>query len=86
MASRTPPTPVEPGALIGRSRAVIGFWLAHCARRPRLLREPVAELLAMVADGSLRTVDGGSYPLADARRAHEDIRSRRTAGKLTLTP
>jgi NADPH2:quinone reductase len=86
MASRTPPTPVEPGALIGRSRAVMGFWLAHCARRPGMLRLPVAQLLELVAEGALRTVDGGSYPLADAARAHEDIRARRTAGKLILTP
>jgi NADPH:quinone reductase-like Zn-dependent oxidoreductase len=86
LASRTPPSPVEPGALIARSRGVIGFWLAHCTRRPDMLRDQVTELLAMVADGTLRTVDGGSYPLADAGKAHEDIRSRRTVGKLALTP
>jgi NADPH:quinone reductase len=86
MASRTPPAPVDPGALIARSRGVIGFWLAHCARRPDLLRDQVAELLDLVAAGTLRTVDGGSYPLAEAARAHEDIRSRRTVGKLALTP
>jgi NADPH2:quinone reductase len=85
-ASRTPPTPIDPAALIVRSRAVIGFWLAQAARRPGMLREPVAELLDMVRDGTLRTVDGGSYPLAEARRAHEDIRSRRTVGKLSLVP
>jgi NADPH:quinone reductase len=85
-ASRTPPAPIDPGVLIGRSRGVIGFWLAHCARRPDMLRDQVTELLALVADGTLRTVDGGSYPLADAGRAHEDIRSRRTVGKLVLTP
>jgi NADPH2:quinone reductase len=86
MASRTPPAPVDPGQLIGRSRGVIGFWLAHCARRPEMLRGPVTELLGMVADSALRTVDGGSYPLAEASRAHEDIRSRRTVGKLALMP
>lgn len=86
MAGRTPPEPVPPGALIARSRAVIGFWLAHCTRRPDMLRDPVAELLALVAEGGLTIVDGGSYPLADARQAHEDIRSRRTMGKLTLIP
>jgi NADPH2:quinone reductase len=31
-------------------------------------------------------VTGGSYPLADARRAHEDLLARRTTGKLILTP
>jgi NADPH2:quinone reductase len=29
---------------------------------------------------------GGSYPLAEARRAHEDLRSRTTTGKLVLVP
>jgi NADPH2:quinone reductase len=29
---------------------------------------------------------GGSYPLADAARAHEAIRGRGTMGKLVLTP
>lgn len=86
MASRTPPSPVDASRLIGRSRGVLGFWLAHCARRPGMLRDQVTELLDLVAGGALRTVDGGSYPLAEARRAHEDIRSRRTVGKLSLTP
>jgi NADPH2:quinone reductase len=86
MAGRTPPEPLQAGALIARSHAVIGFWLAHCTRRPEMLREPVAELLDMVAAGELTTVDGGSYPLAEAARAHEDIRSRRTSGKLILVP
>jgi len=31
-------------------------------------------------------VVGGTYPLADARRAHEDLRSRGTVGKLVLDP
>ncbi|EME52389.1 zinc-binding dehydrogenase [Amycolatopsis decaplanina] len=29
---------------------------------------------------------GGSYALADAARAHRDIESRHTSGKLLLTP
>ncbi|MCU1673996.1 MAG: NADPH:quinone oxidoreductase family protein [Frankiales bacterium] len=84
MASRTPPRSVDAGALMSRSRAVIGFWLAHCFSRPEMLQGPMAELLAMVADGSLRPVVGGTYPLAEAHRAHEDLRSRRSTGKLVL--
>ena len=34
-ASRTAPSPVESGQLMARSTAVIGFWLAHVAQRPR---------------------------------------------------
>ncbi len=29
---------------------------------------------------------GGEYPLEDARQAHEDLRARRTTGKLMLRP
>jgi NADPH:quinone reductase len=86
MASREQPTPVEPGALMARSRAVVGFWLAHCIGRPEMLRGAVSELLDLVAAGELRAIVGGTYPLSEARRAHEDIRARRTTGKLVLDP
>lgn len=84
MASRTPPSPVDPAALMSRSRAVVGFWLAHCFGRPELLAGPMAELLQGVQDRSLRVQVGGTYPLAEARRAHEDLRARRSTGKLVL--
>lgn len=84
MASRTPPTPVPAAQLIGRSRAVVGFWMAHCLGRPGMHREPMAELLAMTADGALKPQVGGVYPLSEAARAHEDLRARRTFGKLVL--
>ncbi len=86
MASRQVPTPVSPGDLMGRSQAVVGFWQAHCLSRPDMLHAPMAELFALVGSGDLRPVDGGSYPLAEARRAHEDLRARGTIGKLVLDP
>jgi NADPH:quinone reductase len=86
MASRRIPDPVDVVALNRDSRGVLGFWLAHCFGKPGGIAEPARELLAMVASGELRTVVGGTYPLADARRAHEDLRARRTAGKLVLDP
>ncbi|HTY26721.1 MAG TPA: zinc-binding dehydrogenase, partial [Mycobacterium sp.] len=84
MAGRVPPTPVEPGALMARSRTVAGFWLVHCFSRPGMIRDPLTELVAMVVDGRLRTVSAGHYTLADARRAHEDMLARRTTGKVVL--
>jgi NADPH2:quinone reductase len=86
MAGRERPQPVDPGMLLQRSRSVIGFWLAHCMSRPQMLAEPVRELLGMVAAGELRPVVGGTYPLSEARRAHEDMLARRTTGKLVLDP
>ena len=84
MASRTAPRPVHSGELMSRSRAVVGFWLAHCFARPDMLQPQMAELLAMVQDGTLRPVVGGTYPMSQARRAHEDLRSRASQGKLVL--
>ena len=85
-ASRTPPTPVQPAALMAHSTAVIGFWLAHCFRRPELTRGPVTELLEMVSDGRLRAVVGGTYPLAEAERAHRDLLARRTHREAAARP
>lgn len=86
-ASRTPAQPIEPGRLLHGSRAMIGFWLAHAFRDPaRLLAAPMAELLAMTAAGALRPVVGGTYGLSQAVQAHEDLRARRTVGKLLLDP
>jgi len=40
----------------------------------------------MTASGELRPIVGNTYPLEDARRAHEDMRARRTTGKVLLDP
>ena len=86
MASRTPPQPIDAGQLMGRSRTVAGFWLAHCFGRPEMLHGPMRELLQLVSEGTLRPIVGGEYALSDARQAHIDIRSRGTVGKLVLDP
>ena len=65
---------------------MIGFWLVHCLSIPGMVQEPMAELLELTASGRLSPVVGGSYPLAEARRAHEDLLSRRSTGKLILDP
>jgi NADPH2:quinone reductase len=57
----------------------------YIATRPEL-EARAAELLGWVADGSLKVRIQREYPLADAARAHEDLGSRRTAGKLILKP
>jgi NADPH:quinone reductase-like Zn-dependent oxidoreductase len=86
MAAREETKAVPPGALMQRSRAVIGFWLAHCMARPQMLNAAMDELLPMVAEGSLKPIVGGRYPLSNVRDAHQDLLSRRTTGKLVLDP
>ena len=78
--------PVNPGKLMATSRGVIGFWLMHLLRDPERLGEALEDMFEAVRAGELEVIVGGTYPLAEARRAHEDIRARRTTGKLVLVP
>jgi NADPH2:quinone reductase len=57
----------------------------YTARREELLAR-AADVFAWLADGSLHVRIGGRYPLAEARRAQEDLAARRTTGKLLLLP
>jgi NADPH2:quinone reductase len=79
MASRVPPTPVQPASLMMGSKSVTGFWLVDCLRDLAMLDEPMHELLDLTAGGRLR-------PVVGARRAHEDLRARVTTGKVVLDP
>jgi NADPH2:quinone reductase len=81
-ASRTMAPPVEPRELMANCAAVVGFWLMQCSRE--MLQESLDDLWAMVLRGELRPLIGDTYPLAAARRAHEDLRGRGTVGKLAL--
>ncbi|TML23965.1 MAG: NADPH:quinone oxidoreductase family protein [Actinobacteria bacterium] len=86
MANRQPPTPIAPAGLLAHSTTVAGMWLPHAFRVPGLMPQAMSELYALVSKGALRVVTGGEYPLSEARRAHEDMRARRTSGKLVLDP
>ena len=86
MAGRVPPKPVQAPSLMGTSRAVIGFWLAHCMARPEMMDAAMNELLPLVAEGALKPVVGGRYPMSAVREAHQDLLARRTTGKLVLDP
>lgn len=89
MASRTQPAPLHPATLMVGSHSVIGFWLMDCLR-PGLVHAmvgtPLRDLLEQVADGRLAPLEGHTYPLVAAREAHEDMRARRTTGKVVLDP
>ena len=55
-------------------------------RTPAELRARTAELFTLVRSGELVVRIGGRYPLANAGKAHADIESRATIGKLLLIP
>ncbi|WP_428696818.1 quinone oxidoreductase family protein [Stappia sp.] len=53
---------------------------------PALLRAHTTRLFDWIAEGKLKVEIGGVYPLADAAKAHSDMESRMTTGKLLLLP
>ncbi|MER7701825.1 quinone oxidoreductase [Kitasatospora sp. NPDC097605] len=57
----------------------------HVATREALVRR-TGELFDLVLDGRLTPLVTGRHPLAEAARAHADLESRRTTGKLLLLP
>lgn len=59
--------------------------LAHHLLTRAELDWRAGEIFSAISQGSLHVRIGGSYPLIDARQAHEDLESRRTTGKLLLT-
>ncbi len=81
------PNRISTGSLLRHSRSIVGFYLFHVLEhRPDLFAAGLADLFAMVARGELRAILGATYALGDAARAHVDLRSRRTTGKLLLNP
>jgi len=60
--------------------------LAHYVASVEELRWRAGEVFDLVASGELDVRIGGTYPLADAARAQEDLAARRTTGKLLLIP
>jgi NADPH:quinone reductase len=80
------PNEVRTGSLLRHSRSVVGFYLFHCLERPGMVAESLSDLFTRAAEGELRTIIGGTYPLEGAAQAHIDLRERRTTGKLLLDP
>ncbi|MFF0144328.1 NADPH2:quinone reductase [Amycolatopsis sulphurea] len=86
-AASGPVPPLDPQRLnSGGSLYLTRPTAAHYVRTREELDWRADELFAAVQDGSLDIRIGGRYPLAEARRAHEDLQGRRTTGKLLLIP
>jgi NADPH:quinone reductase len=81
------PEPLELIRLAGHGSLFVQRpTLATYTRTPEMLRERAGAVLEMVAAGRLDVRIGARLPLAEARRAHEDLEARRTTGKLILLP
>jgi NADPH:quinone reductase len=82
-----PVPPFDLGRLAsGGSLSITRPTLAHfVASREELLRR-AGDLFRWIGEGRLEVRIGGTYPLDEAARAHDDLGSRRTTGKLILLP
>ncbi len=60
--------------------------LVTYTRTPALLQQRASAVFQLIASGKLDVRIGRRYPLAEARRAHQDLESRSTDGKVLLIP
>jgi len=64
----------------------IGFyWGAHRVFAPEMMTASFEELLTWLGEGSLKPHVSGTYPLDEAPKALQDLKARRTTGKVVLT-
>jgi NADPH2:quinone reductase len=68
------------------SKTISGFWLANCFGKKEMMNDVIDELFGLIADGKLKPVIGGTYPLIEAAEAHMVMLARGTTGKIVLKP
>jgi NADPH2:quinone reductase len=77
--------PFSPWSLPKSVKITYPVFLHHIRTRERLLKYST-QLFDWVRAGKLKINVGHRYRLSDAAKAHSDLHSRRTAGKLLLLP
>jgi NADPH:quinone reductase len=82
-ASGAPPS-IDPQRLIDKSARVAGGTIFEHTKSIAELRGRVEAVLVGIREGWLKIADSRRYPLSEAARAHRDIESRQTTGKLIL--
>jgi len=70
--------------LVNHNKSVLGFNLSYMFHREDLLREAMARILGGFADGGLKMPAVTTYRLDEVARAHAELESGKTIGKLVL--
>jgi NADPH2:quinone reductase len=86
-AASGPPEPLDVALLASSGSLYVQRpTLKTYARTPALVQDRARQVFDLIDTGRLDVRIGAEYPLAQARRAHEDLEARRTTGKLLLRP
>jgi synaptic vesicle membrane protein VAT-1 len=76
----------NPLDLTNESKSVMAFNLSYLFERTDLLSEAMTAIVGMIEKGEIAPPQVTTYPLAEVARAHADIESGKTTGKLVLVP
>jgi NADPH:quinone reductase-like Zn-dependent oxidoreductase len=76
----------NPLDLTNESKSLLAFNLSYLFERTELLAEAIADIVAWLEKGEIAPPQVTTYPLAEVARAHADIESGKTTGKLVLVP
>ena len=76
----------SPLDLTTASKSILAFNLSYLFDRLDLLHEAFGDLSTWLAEGKVKPPQTTTYPLEDVARAHADIESGKTIGKLILLP
>jgi NADPH2:quinone reductase len=86
-AASGPVPPVDPQRLNAAGSVYLTRpKLADFTRTREEFRWRASELMDVIGSGSVTVTVGGSYPLAEAARAHRDLQERKTIGAGVLLP
>lgn len=76
--------PAEAGRLNFMNQSIVG-WSIVGYTTPEHVRNGLAELYGLIAEGRVRPIVGSSFPLSGIADAHRALESRDTIGKVLLT-
>jgi len=76
----------HPFSLMMKNRGVFGFNLGRLWHRAEESAAMMAEIVGLMADGTLKTVVDRSFPFDQAGPAHQYIQDRKNFGKVVLIP
>jgi len=63
----------------------MGFNISYLFERQDILGEGLDFIMSKLADKTFRPLPTTTYPFEDVAKAHQDIESGKTTGKLVLT-